>query len=183
MIHVTPSPIPDLLILKQKIFADERGFLFESFNQRDFQEATGLDTTFVQDNYTYSTKNVLRGMHYQLPPLPQGKLVRALQGTIYDVCIDLRASSPTYGEWASFELTAENAHQLWVPPGFAHGFMVLSESAHVMYKATTYYAPEQERCIAWNDPTLAIKWPGTEKPITSPKDKQGVLFKQAEVFS
>lgn len=179
---VTTTKIPDVLILEPKIFEDARGFFFESFNQRQFNTATNLDVHFVQDNHSRSSQNVLRGLHYQIQQT-QGKLVRVIQGSIFDVAVDLRKSSPTFGQWVSIELTDTNHKQLWVPPGFAHGFVVLSSSAEILYKATDYYAPEFERSIIWNDPTLAIHWPIENTPLVSAKDQNGILLTQAELFS
>ena len=175
--NVTPLAIPEVLLIEPKVFGDERGFFFESFNQRAFNEAAGLDVNFVQDNHSKSVKNVLRGLHYQLPPKAQGKLVRAVAGEVFDVAVDIREGSSTFGKWVSAVLSAENKRQLWIPAGFAHGFLVLSESAEFLYKTTDYYAPEFERCILWNDPTLGIDWPlSSDKPLVSSKDQSGVLF-------
>ncbi len=173
--------IPDVWLLEPKVFGDRRGFFFESYNQKVFEEKVGLTTDFVQDNHSRSAQNVLRGLHYQIKQ-PQGKLVRAVLGTIYDVAVDLRKSSPTFGQWVGMELSEENKRQFWVPAGFAHGFLVLSQFAEVLYKTTDYYAPEYERSILWNDPDLAIAWPLKGEPLLSQKDKAGVLFKDAEVF-
>ena len=173
---VIPTNLPEVLILEPKVFGDARGFFFESFNARDFAQCTGLDVQFVQDNHSKSAQGVLRGLHYQIQ-YPQGKLVRVTQGEVFDVAVDMRKSSPTFGQWAGVVLSAENKRQLWVPPGFAHGFVVTSESAEFLYKTTDYYAPEFERCIAWNDPTLAIKWPDLgEVPKLSAKDAAGTAF-------
>lgn len=167
---VIPTAIPDVLILEPKVFGDSRGFFLESFNQRVFTEATGLDVIFVQDNHSRSGKGVLRGLHYQVHQ-PQGKLVRVAHGAVFDVAVDIRKSSPTFGQWAGVELTADNHRQMWIPPGLAHGFLVLSETADFLYKTTHYYAPEHERCIAWNDPALGITWPIEELlPRLSAKD-------------
>ena len=174
--------IPDVWLLEPKVFGDRRGFFFESYNQKVFEEKVGLTTNFVQDNHSRSAQNVLRGLHYQIKQ-PQGKLVRAVLGTIYDVAVDLRKSSPTFGQWVGMELSEENKRQFWVPAGFAHGFVVLSQFAEVLYKTTDYYAPEHERSILWNDPDLAIAWPLKGEPLLSQKDKAGVLFKNAEVFA
>ena len=180
---VTPTAIPDVLIIEPKVFGDARGFFYESFNQKAFNEATGTDYQFVQDNHSRSTKGVLRGLHYQIQQ-PQGKLVRVVRGTVWDVAVDIRRSSPTFGQWVGAELSEDNQHQLWVPPGFAHGFVVLSESADFLYKTTDYYAPQHERCIAWNDPQLAIAWPDLGMaPVLSAKDAQGVALAQAELFA
>jgi dTDP-4-dehydrorhamnose 3,5-epimerase len=158
---VTPLAIPDVLLIEPKVFGDDRGFFFESFNQQSFNEAIGLDVNFVQDNHSKSAKNVLRGLHYQLPPKAQGKLVRVVAGEVFDVAVDVRKGSPTFGQWVGQVLSAENKLQMWVPAGLAHGFLVLSSSAEFLYKTTDYYAPEYERSIAWNDPALAIEWPLT----------------------
>ncbi len=177
-----PSEIPDVLLLEPRVFGDDRGFFFESYNQRVFTEKAGNSVQFVQDNHSSSRQNVLRGLHYQIQQ-PQGKLVRVIVGQIYDVAVDLRRSSPTFGQWVGYELSAQNKHQLWVPAGFGHGFLVLSEQAEVLYKTTDYYAPEHERCIRWDDPDLAIAWPLTGEPILSAKDQGGVPFAAAEVFA
>jgi len=176
------TPLGGVLILEPKIFGDSRGFFFESFNARRFEELTGTRTSFVQDNHSRSAKGVLRGIHYQIQQ-PQGKLVRVVAGEVFDVAIDLRRSSPTFGKWYGHRLSAENKLQLWVPAGFGHGFLVLSESADFLYKTTDYWAPEHERCIAWNDPDLAIDWPlaGTV-PQVSATDALGIAFADAEVF-
>ena len=166
----TPTRIPDVLLIEPKVFGDDRGFFFESFNRRAFHEATGLNVDFVQDNHSKSARNVLRGLHYQLAQ-PQGKLVRVTQGEVFDVAVDIRKGSPTYGQWVGEILSAENKKQLWIPAGLAHGFVVLSETAEFLYKTTDYYAPQHERCIAWNDPDLAIDWPlGGAAPLLSGKD-------------
>ncbi len=179
---VIATAIPEVLILEPKVFGDERGFFKESFNRNTFAEATGVRTEFVQDNYSRSSKNVLRGLHYQIEHA-QGKLVFVGRGSVFDVAVDLRRSSPTFGRWVGAELSDRNHRQLWVPPGFAHGFVVLSESVDFLYKTTDYYAPEHERCIAWNDPTLAIDWPLDGEPRLSGKDRQGVAFENAEYFA
>ena len=178
----TRLAIPDVVLIEPKVFGDARGFFFESFNQKAFNEATGTNHVFVQDNHSRSSKGVLRGLHYQIQQ-PQGKLVRVARGRVWDVAVDIRKSSPTFGQWVGAELSEDNQHQLWVPPGFAHGFVVLSESADFLYKTTDYYAPEHERCIAWNDPQLAIAWPIAGAPSLSAKDAQGLLLKSAEKFS
>ncbi len=178
---VTPTHIPDLLVLKPKVFGDSRGFFFESFNQQDFNQVTGLDVHFVQDNHSRSTRGVLRGLHYQLQQA-QGKLVRVVRGAVLDVAVDIRKSSPTFGQWAGVELTEENNKQMWIPPGFAHGFVVLSDTADFLYKTTDYYAPAHERCIAWNDPDLGIDWGLDGTPTLSGKDQAALLLKNAEVF-
>ncbi len=178
---VTPTAIPDVLILEPKVFGDSRGFFFESFNAQDFAKATGLQVNFVQDNHSRSAKGVLRGLHYQLQQA-QGKLVRVVRGAVFDVAVDSRKSAPTFGQWVSCELSEESHRQMWVPPGFAHGFVVLSESADFLYKTTDYYAPAYERCIAWNDPAIGITWPAGLEPQLSAKDQAGLLLAQAEVF-
>ena len=178
----TPLAIPDVLLLEPKVFGDERGFFYESYNQQAFQQATGLDVTFVQDNHSRSARNVLRGLHYQIQQ-PQGKLVRVVQGEVFDVAVDLRKRSKTFGQWVGEILSAENKRQLWIPEGFAHGFVVLSDTAEFLYKTTDYYAPAHERCILWNDETLAIHWPAGIQPILSAKDAQGKAFVDAEVFA
>ena len=174
---VAPLAIPDVLLIEPKVFGDERGFFFESFNQQRFNEVTGLDLQFVQDNHSKSAKNVLRGLHYQLPPKAQGKLVRVVAGEVFDVTVDIRKDSPTFGQWVGEILSADNKHQLWIPPGLAHGFLVITESAEFLYKTTDYYAPELERCIRWDDPDLAIKWPLDGEPTLSGKDAQGKPFR------
>ena len=175
----TPTRIPDVLLIEPKVFGDDRGFFFESFNRRAFHEATGLNVDFVQDNHSKSARNVLRGLHYQLAQ-PQGKLVRVTQGEVFDVAVDIRKGSPTFGQWVGEILSAENKKQLWIPAGLAHGFVVLSETAEFLYKTTDYYAPQHERCIAWNDPDLAIAWPIEGQPLLSAKDAAGIAFRQAE---
>ena len=179
---IISTQIPDVLILEPKVFGDDRGFFFESFNLRRFTENTGINPSFVQDNHSKSSKNVLRGLHYQIRQ-PQGKLVRVTAGEVFDVAVDIRKSSPTFGHWVGENLSAENKRQLWVPMGFAHGFLVLSDVAEFLYKTTDYYAPDFERCIAWNDPDLQIDWPLDSKPIVSEKDAKGNLLREAEVFS
>jgi dTDP-4-dehydrorhamnose 3,5-epimerase len=181
-LKVTPTSIPSVLIIEPRVFGDTRGFFFESFNQRAFNLATGLDVNFVQDNHSRSSKGVLRGLHYQIQQ-PQGKLVRVVRGSVFDVTVDLRKSSPTFGQWVGVELTEDNHRQLWVPPGFAHGFYVLSDSADFLYKTTDYYAPEFECSLIWNDPTIGIEWPLNTQPIISAKDAQGKKLADAEVFS
>jgi dTDP-4-dehydrorhamnose 3,5-epimerase len=180
--QLIPTAIPEVLIVAPRVFGDARGFFFESFNQRAFREASGLDLEFVQDNHSRSAQGVLRGLHYQLRQA-QGKLVRVARGRVFDVAVDLRRSAATFGRWVGVELSEENQRQLWVPPGFAHGFLVLSEFADFLYKTTDYYAPEHERCIAWNDPQLDIQWPGQIVPQLSVKDAAGRLFSQAEYFA
>ena len=177
----TRLAIPEVVLIEPKVFGDARGFFFESFNQRAFNEATGTDLDFVQDNHSRSSKGVLRGLHYQIKQA-QGKLVRVVRGSVFDVAVDVRKSSPTFGQCVGAELTEENQHQLWVPPGFAHGFVVLSESADFLYKTTDYYAPEYERCIAWNDADIGVDWHYDGAPSLSAKDAQGAAFKNAEVF-
>jgi dTDP-4-dehydrorhamnose 3,5-epimerase len=176
---VTHCDIDDVLLLEPRVFGDTRGFFMESFNQRAFDAATGLNLQFVQDNHSRSTRGVLRGLHYQAVQ-PQGKLVRVVAGAVFDVAVDIRRGSPTFGKWVGHELSAENNRQLWVPPGLAHGFLVLSDTADFLYKTTDYYAPEHERCIAWNDPTLAIDWPlAGSAPSLSAKDAAGLAFEKA----
>jgi len=170
----TPLNIPDVILIEPKVFGDERGYFYESFNQALFNQAIGYDVQFVQDNHSKSQKGVLRGLHYQLPPKAQGKLVRVVQGEVFDVAVDIRQGSPTFGQWVGEILSAENKRQLWIPEGFAHGFITLSETAEFLYKTTDYYAPEYERCIAWNDSEIGINWPLDQAPILSSKDQQGV---------
>ncbi len=179
--QITRLAIPDVVLIEPKVFGDARGFFYESFNQRAFNEATGTDHSFVQDNHSRSSRGVLRGLHYQIRQ-PQGKLVRVVQGAVFDVAVDIRKSSPTFGQWVGEELSADNHRQLWVPPGFAHGFMVLSATAEFLYKTTDYYAPQYERCIAWNDPDLAIAWPDVGRaPLLSGKDQLGQSLVQADL--
>lgn len=173
--------IPEVLIVQPQVFGDARGFFFESFNQRRWQEQTGLDTVFVQENHSRSVKGVLRGLHYQIQQ-PQGKLVRVISGEVFDVAVDLRRSSPTFGKWTGIHLSAENKKQFWVPEGFGHGFVVLSEAAEFLYLTTNYYAPEHERSIIWNDPDLAIDWPMTDEPILSAKDQAAPRFTDADLY-
>lgn len=181
--QVQPLAIPEVLLLTPRVFGDERGFFFESFNARAFREATGLSLDFVQDNHSRSVRHVLRGLHYQVEQA-QGKLVRVVQGEVFDVAVDIRRSSPTFGQWVGARLSAENKQQLWVPPGFAHGFLTLSESAEFLYKTTDYYAPAHERCIAWNDPEIAVDWPlEGNTPQVSAKDALGLSLASAELFS
>jgi dTDP-4-dehydrorhamnose 3,5-epimerase len=183
---VTPTAIADVLVLEPKVFGDARGFFVESFNARTFRDATGLSVDFVQDNHSRSAKGVLRGMHYQLQQ-PQGKLVRVARGRVFDVAVDMRRSSPTFGRWVGTELSEDNHRQFWVPPGFAHGFVVLSDSADFLYKTTDYYAPQHERCIAWNDPAVGIEWPlaaaGIVAPQLSAKDQAAPGLHAADVFA
>ena len=178
---VIPTEIPDVLIIEPQVYGDDRGFFLESFNQKDFREKTGVNTTFVQDNHSMSLKNVLRGLHYQIPN-PQGKLVRVVSGSVFDVAVDARKSSPTFGQWVGCVLSAENKRIFWVPEGFAHGFLVLSERAEFLYKTTNYYYPQYEKTILWNDADLGIDWPLEIPPILSPKDQAGQPFKSVEVF-
>ncbi|MCI3912804.1 dTDP-4-dehydrorhamnose 3,5-epimerase [Pseudomonas viridiflava] len=180
--NVIATKLPDVLILEPNVFGDERGFFYESFNAKAFSEATGLDRQFVQDNHSRSQKGVLRGLHYQIDNA-QGKLVRVTAGKVLDVAVDIRRSSPTFGQWVAVELSAENARQLWVPEGFAHGFVVLSDYAEFLYKTTDYYTPSAERCISWNDPDLAIDWQLDAAPQLSAKDQQGKSLKEAELFA
>ena len=174
---ITSTDIPDVLIIEPKVFGDDRGFFFESFNQKAFNQATGLNLNFVQDNHSRSAKGVLRGLHYQIQQ-PQGKLVRVVRGAVFDVAVDVRKDSPTFGQWVGMELSEENHKQLWIPAGFAHGFVVLSDSADFLYKTTDYYSPSYERCLAWNDPKIRIEWPlalhGIHCPQLSAKDLLGV---------
>lgn len=178
----TPLTIPDVILFEPKLFGDDRGFFFESFNQNVFEEATGLSPTFVQDNHSKSAKGVLRGLHYQLPPKAQGKLVRVIQGEVFDVAVDIRKNSPTFGNWVGEILSAENKKQLWIPEGFAHGFVTLSDTAEFLYKTTNYYALEYERCIQWDDPEIEIDWVINEAPILSGKDSRCTGLRDAEVF-
>jgi len=178
----TPLAIPDVIVLEPKVFGDDRGFFFESFSQAKFEAAIGRHVTFVQDNHSRSVKNVLRGLHYQIQE-PQGKLVRVVQGRVFDVAVDIRKSSPTFGQWVGEILSAENKRQMWVSEGFAHGFVVLSDTAECLYKTTAYYAPEHERCIAWNDPTIGIQWPVDGEPVLSVKDQQGQSLAEAGYYA
>ena len=180
--NVIRTAIPEVVLIEPKVFGDARGFFFESFNQKAFNDATGTNHQFVQDNHSRSAQGVLRGLHYQIQQ-PQGKLVRVVRGAVIDVAVDIRKSSPTFGQWVAEELSEDNHRQLWVPPGFAHGFVVLSEMAEFLYKTTDYYAPAFERCIAWDDPTLAIDWKlSGRQPLLSAKDAQGLPFATAELF-
>ena len=179
---VIPTAIPHVLVIEPKVFGDARGFFFESFNQQAFNQATGLAVPFVQDNHSRSAKGVLRGLHYQIQQ-PQGKLVRVVRGAVFDVAVDVRRSSPTFGRWVGVELSEGNHRQMWVPAGFAHGFLVTSDSADFLYKTTDYYAPEHERCIAWNDPAIGIDWPLESAPQLSGKDMQGRCLADVEVFA
>jgi len=178
----TPLAIPDVILIEPKVFGDERGFFFESFNQAQFEQAIGKSVQFVQDNHSRSVKNVLRGLHYQIKQ-PQGKLVRVVQGEVFDVAVDLRKSSPTFGQWVGETLSADNKRQLWVPEGFAHGFLVLSDTAEFLYKTTDYYSPNHERCILWNDTDLAIDWHFMTDPLLSAKDGSPLPLRQAEIFA
>jgi len=180
--NVIRTKIPDVIIFEPKVFGDERGFFFESFNQQKFFEAAGLDIHFVQDNHSKSAKNVLRGLHYQIEQA-QGKLVRVTFGEVFDVAVDMRASSPTFGQWVGTHLSAENKRQMWVPPGFAHGFLVLSETAEFLYKTTDFYAPQFECCVKWDDPTIGIEWPLQGAPILSAKDNLGLSLQDAKKFA
>ena len=177
----TPLAIPDVILFEPKVFGDDRGFFFESFNQAEFEVAVGRPVDFVQDNHSRSVQHVLRGLHYQIENT-QGKLVRVAIGEVFDVAVDLRRSSPTFGKWVGAVLSAENKKSLWVPEGFAHGFLVLSETADFLYKTTDYYAPQHERCIIWNDSEIAVDWPIAQEPILSGKDRQGVSLAEADVF-
>ena len=179
---VTPTVLPEVLILQPQVFGDERGFFFESFNARDFAKATGLDVQFVQDNHSKSAHGVLRGLHYQIEQA-QGKLVRVVQGEVFDVAVDMRRSSPTFGQWVGVQLSADNHSQLWIPPGFAHGFVVLSQSAEFLYKTTDYWAPVHERCFLWNDPAVGIEWPIDFAPQLADKDAAGLPLAQAACFA
>jgi dTDP-4-dehydrorhamnose 3,5-epimerase len=179
--NVIKTSIPDVLIIEPKVFGDSRGFFYESFNQKAFHQATGLDINFVQDNHSRSAKGVLRGLHYQIRQA-QGKLVRVVKGAVFDVAVDIRKSSPAFGLWVGTELSEENRRQMWIPAGIAHGFLVLSDNAEFLYKTTDYYAPEYERCILWNDPALGIQWPIASAPLLSEKDRQGQLLANAEIF-
>jgi dTDP-4-dehydrorhamnose 3,5-epimerase len=180
---VTPTDLPGVLVLEPKVFGDARGFFMESFNQRSFDQAVGHEVKFVQDNHSRSARGVLRGLHYQLPPHAQGKLVRVTAGRVWDVAVDVRRGSATFGKWTGTELSGENHRQMWVPPGFAHGFVVLSDSADFLYKTTDYYAPQAERCVRWDDPALGITWPelGVQF-VLSGKDAVGPLLRDAQVF-
>lgn len=181
MITATPLSIPAVLLIEPQVFGDDRGFFFESFNQAEFAKTTGMNKPFVQDNHSRSTLNVLRGLHYQIRQ-PQGKLVRVVSGAVFDVAVDIRRESPTYGKWVAEVLSEENKKQLWIPGGFAHGFLVLSDVAELIYKTTDYYEPASERCIAWNDPVLGIEWPMKSTPVLSKKDQAGLNLTEAEVF-
>jgi len=179
--QVVQTAIPEVLIIEPQVYGDERGFFFESFNQQKFEALTGIKADFVQDNHSRSAVNVLRGLHYQIQQ-PQGKLVRVVAGEVFDVAVDLRRESATFGKWAGVVLSAENKRQLWVPPGFAHGFLVLQEGTEFLYKTTDYYAPQHERCIRWNDPEIGIEWPLASEPVLSAKDQLGLDFSKTDVF-
>ena len=179
--RATPTALPGVLLLEPRVFGDDRGFFMESWNARTFGEATGLDVAFVQDNHSYSTRNVLRGIHYQVVR-PQGKLVRVVTGSVFDVAVDLRRSSPTFGRWVGYELSAQNKLQMWIPPGFGHGFVVLSESADFLYKTTDYWIGQHDRTVRWNDPAIGIDWPLQGEPILAAKDAAAPLLQAAETF-
>ncbi|HIP82236.1 MAG TPA: dTDP-4-dehydrorhamnose 3,5-epimerase [Desulfocapsa sulfexigens] len=181
MMKVTETAIPEVLLVEPTVFGDDRGFFYESYNAKKWKELTGLETIFVQDNHSRSAKNVLRGIHYQIQH-SQGKLVRVVVGEVFDVAVDLRQSSPTFGQWVGERLSAENKKSLWVPEGFGHGFLVLSDVAEFLYRTTDFYAPEYERCIAWNDSTIAIEWPLDGMPLLSEKDAKGSAFSKAEYY-
>jgi dTDP-4-dehydrorhamnose 3,5-epimerase len=174
--------LSEVVLFTPKVFGDERGFFFESFSEREFVEATGLDYRFVQDNHSRSVKGVLRGLHYQTPPHAQGKLVRVVQGAVFDVAVDIRKSSPNFGKWVGLMLSADNKQQLWIPPGFAHGFVTLTDTAEFLYKTTEFYAPQSERCISWNDPNIGVDWHYADEPLLSAKDLQGASLAGAVVF-
>ena len=178
---LTKTTIPDVFLIEPDVFGDNRGFFFESFNKKVFQDTAKIEAEFVQDNHSHSSKNILRGLHYQIKQ-PQGKIVRVISGEVFDVAVDLRKSSATFGQWVGARLSAENKRQIWIPPGFAHGFLVLSEEADFLYKTTDYYSPEHERCIRWDDATLAIDWPCQQRPSVSDKDSDGVSFDDADLF-
>ena len=180
--QIQKTEIPDVVIIEPKVFGDDRGFFFESFNERRFAELTGATPRFVQDNHSRSGRNVLRGMHYQIRQ-PQGKLVRVISGEVFDVAVDMRRSSPTFGRWVGVTLSAENKRQMWIPEGFAHGFVVISESAEFLYKTTDYWAPEYERSVRWDDPAIGIRWPLQRTPQLSAKDQAGVPLAEAETFA
>jgi dTDP-4-dehydrorhamnose 3,5-epimerase len=180
--QIQTTAIPDVLIIEPKVFGDDRGYFYESFNARRFKELTGIAAIFVQDNHSKSAKNVLRGLHYQIQQ-PQGKLVRVVSGEVFDVAVDIRKHSPTFGHWVGAVLSGDNKRQMWIPEGFAHGFVVTSDSAEFLYKTTDYWAPEYERCILWNDSAIGIKWPVDRAPILSGKDQAGHLLRFAEVFT
>src|SRR5258706_11037071 len=177
----SPTALSGVFLIEPKVFGDERGFFYESFNLKDFRAVTGVTLDFVQDNHSRSQRGVLRGLHYQIRH-PQGKLVRVIAGSVFDVVVDMRSSSPTFGKWLGVELSAENRHQLWVPPGFAHGFMVTSDVAEFLYKTTDYWYPEHERSVLWNDPEIGIAWPLTGRPLLGKKDAEGITLARAETF-
>jgi len=181
-VNVVRTAIPEVLVLEPRVFGDARGWFYESYNRRAFEQATGIDVEFVQDNISRSGRNVLRGLHYQIRQ-PQGKLVRVLAGKIWDVAVDIRRSSPHFGKWVGLELSGDDRRAIWVPPGFAHGFIAISEHAEVQYKTTDYYAPEHERTIRWDDPALAIAWPKTGEPILNDKDRRGASLAEAETYA
>ncbi|GAA3525352.1 dTDP-4-dehydrorhamnose 3,5-epimerase [Zobellella aerophila] len=181
--NIIKTAIPEVIIFEPKVFGDERGFFFESFNQKIFEDAIGREVKFVQDNHSRSVKGVLRGLHYQLPPFAQGKLVRVVQGEVFDVAVDIRKSSPTFGKWVGVYLSAENKRQLWIPEGFAHGFLTLSDTAEFLYKTTNYYALESEGAIIWNDPDINVEWPTDIEPVLSGKDSAAAFFANTEVFA
>lgn len=181
-IIATPTPLADMYVIEPKVFGDNRGFFFESFNLRDFRFATGVAADFVQDNHSLSRRGVLRGLHYQVQH-PQGKLVRVVTGSVYDVAVDLRRDSSTFGKWFGVELSAENKKQVWIPPGFAHGFLVTSNAAEFLYKTTDYWYPEHERTLLWNDPDVGVEWPAGSPPQLAPKDVKGCKLRDAEVFT
>jgi dTDP-4-dehydrorhamnose 3,5-epimerase len=180
--HVAPTEIPDVMVIEPRVFGDDRGFFFESYNRQAFAAATGNDVDFVQDNHSRSARNVVRGLHYQIRQA-QGKLVRVVDGEVFDVAVDIRRSSPTFGRWVGVTLSAANKRMLWVPAGFAHGFVVVSESAEFLYKTTDYWAPQHERTLLWNDPELAIAWPLAGEPILAPKDRLGKPLSEAETYA
>ncbi len=180
--NIIKTHIPEILIIEPKVFGDDRGFFYESFNENLWREKTGINVSFVQDNHSRSARGVLRGLHYQLPPAAQGKLVRCVYGEVFDVAVDMRKKSATFGQWVGTRLSSENKRQMWIPEGFAHGFMVLSDAAEFLYKVTDYYASEQERAIRWNDLDLKIEWPGEDVPILSAKDAEAPQFRDAEHF-
>jgi dTDP-4-dehydrorhamnose 3,5-epimerase len=179
---ISPTKLPEVLLIEPKVFGDDRGYFFESFNQKIFEAAVGYGVSFVQDNHSLSQRGVLRGLHYQMPPHAQGKLVRVVEGEVFDVAVDLRRSSPHFGQWVGMHLSADNKRQLWIPPGFAHGFLTLSDTAQFLYKTTNYYAPDAERSILWNDRMLNIDWPMRIAPSLSGKDAKGASFDQAALF-
>jgi len=179
----TQLEIPDVILIEPKVFEDDRGFFFEAWNSQSFWSATGLDVDFVQDNHSGSHRHVLRGLHYQVQPVPQGKLVRAVKGSVFDVAVDIRESSPTFGEWVGVELTEDNRKQLWIPPGFAHGFVALSDWAEILYKTTGFYSADHDRSIRWDDPDIGIEWPIDGEPILSEKDHTAPLLRDTELFA